>query len=81
MSLMKDLLVRSSERCSLRCWNILSASVQNLVEQRTSLTDALGAEQMCNEHMCLEPTPGLEEEASVLYGFFSPYVLKKPHGM
>ena len=38
--------------------------VHNSVIWRNGVADALGAKQMWIGHMCLEPTPDLEEEAS-----------------
>ena len=40
--------------------------VQNSVVKRNGIADALGAKPMWIDHMCLEPTPDLEEEASLL---------------
>lgn len=40
--------------------------VQFSTALKASIAYALGAEQMCVDHICLEPTPDLEEEACVL---------------
>ena len=59
------LCVVSSRGRELLSYKVLGHCVRKCVDS-CCITDALGSRQMCDDHICLEPTPDLEEEASGL---------------